>query len=211
MENTETYEQEVEVQIENPFATEPKLFNKWSYDNLEVIDPALDNYMAVGTTKSRVFLPHTAGRYQVKKFRKAQCPIIERVIGFIAFKGRNTGKKLKAMRLMRQTLEIIDLMTGRNPIQVIMDAICYASCREDSTRIGKGGNVRRVAVDVSSMRRVSQGIGFIVSFARTKSFKNMKSFSECLAAEFILASKNDPNSSSIKKRDELERGAKANR
>lgn len=28
--------------------------------------------------KFAVFVPHTAGRYQKKRFRKAQCPIVER-------------------------------------------------------------------------------------------------------------------------------------
>jgi hypothetical protein len=38
---------------------------------------ALEDYIAV-KTKSAVYVPHTAGRYQKKRFRKAQCPIVER-------------------------------------------------------------------------------------------------------------------------------------
>ena len=87
-------------EVQSPFATEPKLFGKWSYNNLRILDQALENYIAVRTVKSRVFVPHTAGRYQLKPFRKASCPIIERVIGGIAFHGRNTGKKVKALRII---------------------------------------------------------------------------------------------------------------
>lgn len=37
-----------------------------------------------------------AGRYQVKRFRKALCPIVERLCNALMRKGRNNGKKLLA-------------------------------------------------------------------------------------------------------------------
>lgn len=52
---------------------------------------------------------------------------------------------------------------------------------------------------------------FIAKYARDKSFKNTKNIAECLADEIMQAAKNNPNSSSIKKKDEIERNAKANR
>ena len=194
-----------------PFATEPKLFGKWSYADLTVSDTCLENYISVFTTKSRVFVPHTAGRYQLRPFKKAACPIIERVMGSIAFHGRNTGKKVKAMRIMRQTLEIIELQTGENPIQIVIDAITNCGAREDSTRIGTGGGVKRQAVDVSSFRRVNQAIYYITKYARDRSFKNFKNIAEILADELVQAAKNNPNCSSVKKKEEIERNAKANR
>ena len=141
-------------QIGVQFAQNPTLFSKWSYDDLEVKDVTLVNYMNVFTSKGKVFMPHTAGRYQTQKFKKTLMPLIERVMGALQFHGRNTGKKLKAMRIMKQCLEIIHLQTGENPVQIVIDAITNSGPREDSTRIGKGGNVKRVAVDVSSFRRV---------------------------------------------------------
>ncbi len=193
------------------FGTEPKLFSKWSYSNLEVKDQTVANYIALESTKARVFLPHTAGRYQIRKFKKANMPIIERIMGAIMFHGRNTGKKMKSMRIMRQCLEIIELQTGQNPLQIIIDALCNCGAREDCTRIGKGGNVKRVAVDVSSFRRVNQSIYYITKYAREKSFKNMKNLAEVLADEFMQAAEANPNCSSIKKKEEIERNAKANR
>jgi small subunit ribosomal protein S5e len=59
------------------------------------------------------------------------------------------------MRIVKQALEIIHLLTGENPLQVLVDAIANAGAREDSTRIGSGGTVRRQAVDVSPLRRVN--------------------------------------------------------
>jgi small subunit ribosomal protein S5e len=37
--------------------------------------------------------------------------------------GRNNGKKVMAVRIMKHTLEIIHLLTDANPIQIIVDAI----------------------------------------------------------------------------------------
>ena len=197
--------------LEIPFANEPKLFGKWSYTDLKVPDDCLKNYIAYDTVKSKVFVPHTAGRYQAKQFRKANCPIIERLVCALDFHGRNTGKKIKALRIMRQALEIIELQTGENPIQVVISAISNSGAREDSTRIGSGGGVKRQAVDVSSFRRVNQSIYFLTRYARDKSFKNIKNIAECLADEIIKASKNDVNCSTIKKKLEIERNAIANR
>ena len=79
----------------------------------------------------------------MKKFRKAQCPIIERLVGCMTYHGRNTGKKIMAIRIVKHCLEIIHLMTGKNPIQVVINAVIAAGVREDSTRIGTGGVVRK--------------------------------------------------------------------
>lgn len=43
----------------------------------QVNDISLEDYIAV-KAKFATFVPHTAGRYQKKRFRKAQCPITER-------------------------------------------------------------------------------------------------------------------------------------
>merc|ERR1719335_942154 len=104
----------------NNFATTPKLFGKWSYDDIKIVDKTLEIYFAIQTTKSKVFVPHTAGRYQLKRFWKASCPLIERVMGSIAYHGRNTGKKLKAMRIMRSVLDIIHHHTGMNPSKLLL-------------------------------------------------------------------------------------------
>ena len=42
-----------------------------------------------------------------------------------------------------------------------MDAIVNTGPREDSTRIGSQGTVRRQAVDVSPLRRVNQAIALL--------------------------------------------------
>ncbi|VDM69635.1 unnamed protein product, partial [Strongylus vulgaris] len=115
---------------------EPKLFNKWSLQDVDVSDISLVDYIGVKEKHSR-YLPHTAGRYQTVRFRKAGCPVVERLCNSMMMHGRNNGKKLMA-----------------NPVQVLVNAIINSGPREDSTRIGRAGTVRRQAVDVSPLRRV---------------------------------------------------------
>ena len=189
----------------------PKLFNKWSYD-VEVSDISLKPLMAINEkTKYQVFLPHTAGRYQVKPFRKIQCPIVERLVCYMMQHGRNTGKKLQAMRVVEEAFEIIHLLTEKNPIQVLVDAIITASPREDSTRVGIGGNAKRQAVDVSPMRRINQALFLMTAGCRNAAFRNCKTLAECLADELVHASKGNTASYAIKKKEDLERVAKSNR
>lgn len=77
----------------------------------------------------------------------------------------------------------------QNPLQVLCDAIVNSGPREDSTRIGRAGTVRRQAVDVAPLRRVNQAIWLLCTGAREASFRNIKSIAECLSDELINASK----------------------
>ena len=190
-------------------ATEVKLFGKWSFEGLELADVSLVDYIAV---KGRAqFIPHSAGRWQAKRFRKAQCPIVERLTDSMMMKGRNNGKKMMATKIVEHAFDIIHLLTEENPIQVLVNAVQQASAREDSTRIGSGGVVRRQAVDVSPLRRVNTAISLITNGARNSAFRNIKTIAECLADEIMNAAKGSSNSYAIKKKDETERVAKSNR
>ena len=118
-----------------------------------------------------------------------------------------------AVRIFKQCLEMINLLTGQNPLDVLFEAIVQGGAREDSTRIGSGGTVRRQAVDVSPLRRVNQAIYLMCKGSRNTAFRTHKSMSECLADEIIAASKGvgQSNSFAVKKKDEIERVAKGNR
>uniref|UniRef100_A0A915C0S2 Ribosomal protein S7 domain-containing protein n=2 Tax=Parascaris univalens TaxID=6257 RepID=A0A915C0S2_PARUN len=189
---------------------EVKLFGKWSLDEVYVSDISLVDYVAV-KNKSAKYLPHSAGRYQVKRFRKATCPIVERLASSMMMHGRNNGKKLMTVRIVKHAFEIIHLLSGENPVQVLVNAVINSGPREDSTRIGRAGTVRRQAVDVSPLRRVNQAIWLLCTGAREAAFRNIKTIAECLADELINAAKGSSNSYAIKKKDELERVAKSNR
>ena len=106
------------------YASEPKLFGKWSYEGVECNDISLRGYLEVNKVKQQVFIPYTAGRYQQRRFKKVQCPIVERLTCMLMTSGgRNNGKKQMAIRIIKQTMELIHLLTGKNPIQVLVDAI----------------------------------------------------------------------------------------
>ena len=77
----------------------------------------------------------------------------------------------------------------QNPLQVVVNAIINSGPREDSTRIGRAGTVRRQAVDVSPLRRVNQAIWLLCTGAREAAFRNIKTIAECLADELINAAK----------------------
>merc|ERR1712070_1197926 len=130
--------------LENMAATEVKLFNKYSFDEVQVPDMALTDYIAAKPVNA-CFLPHSAGRWSKKRFSNS-----------LMQHGRNNGKKIMAVRIMKHTMDIIHLLTGENPIQVIVDAVVNSGAREDSCRIGSAGVVRRQAIDVSPLRRVNQ-------------------------------------------------------
>merc|ERR1711957_297223 len=160
-------------------ANEIKLFDKYPFDEVTVSDMALTDYIAVKTSDA-CYIPHSAGRWQKVKFKKAQCPLMER-------------------------------LTNENPLQILVDAVINSGPREDSCRVGSAGVVRRQAVDISPMRRVSQALWLLPTGARESAFRNIKTVAECLAEEIMNAAKGSSNSYAIKKKDELERVAKANR
>lgn len=59
--------------------------------------------------RTPVYLPHSAGKYAAKRFRKAQCPIIERLTNALMMNGRNNGKKQMAVRIVAHSFEIVRL------------------------------------------------------------------------------------------------------
>jgi small subunit ribosomal protein S5e len=214
IENQETGEEwnaEENDDVQEVHMKEILVFGKWSVEDVQCADLSLKDYINFKGVSHSKYLPHTAGRYNKIRFRKAQCPIIERVINSLMMHGRNNGKKMLTMRIVKHSFEIIHLMTGENPVQVLVSAIMNGGPREDSTRIGRAGSVRRQACDVSPMRRVNQAIWLLCTGARNAAFRNTKTMAECLADELINASKGSSNSYAIKKKDELERVAKSNR
>ncbi|WP_428727271.1 30S ribosomal protein S7 [Thermogladius sp.] len=186
---------------------EIKLFGKWSYDGVVVRDPSLKRYISL----KPVYLPHTGGRHEHKRFGKAEVPIVERLINKIMRPGHNMGKKHLAYNIVKTAFDMIYLRTKENPIQVLVRAIENAAPREETTRIMYGGIVYHVSVDVSPLRRVDLALRHITEGARSKAFKSTISVEEALAEEIILAASNDPRSYAIQKKDEIERIALSSR
>ncbi len=186
---------------------EIKLFGKWSYEGVEVRDPSLKRYICL----KPVWLPHTGGRHEHRRFGKAEVPIVERLINKLMRPGRNMGKKHLAYNIVKQAFEIIYLRTGQNPLQVLVRAIENAAPREDVTRIMYGGITYFVAVDVSPQHRVDVALKHLTEGARMCAFNNPKPIEECLAEEIIAAAEGDTRSYAIRKKEEIERIALSSR
>ena len=177
------------------------LFGKWPLDDVVVPDPGLRRYICL----KPVLLPHSEGRYQSRRFGKAMIPIVERLINQLMRPGRNAGKKAKAYGIVKRAFDIIYLATGRNPVQVLIDAIVNVAPREEITRVIYGGIAYPVSVDVSPQRRLDLAIRWIVEGARACSFNNPRPIEECLANEIMAAARADPSSYALRRRDEVER------
>ena len=51
--------------------------NRWSIEDVNTIDLSLTDYINYSGKYAKI-IPHSEGRNQIKRFRKAQCPIVER-------------------------------------------------------------------------------------------------------------------------------------
>lgn len=180
---------------------EIKILGKWSVKDVVVRDPGLKAYINLRP----VYLPHSEGRHEKRRFAKSKISIVERLINQVMRPGKNTGKKMMAINIVKRAFEIIELKTGENPIQVLVRAIENAAPREETTRIAYGGILYHVSVDVAPQRRVDLALRHLVQGARMAAFSNPKTIEECLADEIIAAANNDTSSYAIRKKEEIER------
>ena len=186
---------------------EINLFDKWSFKGIEVKDSGLQRYIPL----KPVVIPHSMGRHEHKRFRKANVSVVERIINNLMRPGKNAGKKAKATNIVKSAFEIIHLRTGKNPIDVLVRAVENSAPCEDTTRLSYGGTVYHLSVDVSPQRRVDLALRHISEGARQASINNPRSIEECLAEELILAANHDIKSYGVSKRHEIERVAHASR
>jgi small subunit ribosomal protein S7 len=184
-----------------------RLFEKWVFDGVEVQDLGLKQYIQLRP----IYVPHSGGRHEHKRFEKSKANIVERLTNNMMRHGRNCGKKAKAISIVKMAFEIINLKTGSNPVQILVNAIENSAPCEDTTRIGYGGIVYHRAVDISPQRRVDLALRFLTEGARRTAFGNRKTIEECLADELIAAAEGDTRSHAVSRRDELERVALASR
>lgn len=186
---------------------EIKLFQKWSFEGIEIKDPGLKRYLNL----TPMVVPHSMGRHEHQRFRKANVNIVERLINNLMRPGKNAGKKAKTTNIVKQAFEIIHLRTGRNPIEVLVRAVENSAPCEDTTRISYGGVVYHLSVDVSPQRRIDLALRHITEAARVASINSPRSIQEALADELILAANNDIKSVAVSKRHEIERIAQSSR
>ena len=184
-----------------------KLFQKWTFKDISVQDIGLQRYLNL----TPMVAPHSMGRHEHQRFRKAKLNIVERLINSLMRSGKNAGKKAKGTNIVKEAFEIINLRTGKNPIEILVKAVENASPCEDTTRVSYGGVVYHLSVDVAPQRRIDLAIRHISEGARAASKNNPRSIQETLADELVLAAAKDIKSAGIAKRNEIERVAQSSR
>jgi small subunit ribosomal protein S7 len=192
------------------------LFNKWDVRKIEVSDPGLQNVISIVPS---VVIPITFGRHEHQRMKKAEVHIVERLANklmhfgkrYAKNTGRMGGKKARIFKTIDTALDIINLETGKNPVELLVKAVENASPNEDTTRIVYGGVVYHVSVDVAPLRRVDLALRFIAEGVRESTYSSLQSIEEILAKEIILTAANDMSSYAIKKKNEQERIAMSSR
>ena len=191
------------------------LFRKWDLSEIEIKDIGLKTAISLKKT----IIPMDFGRSALRRFNKADVNIVERLVNKLMHfgkknaknTGRMAGKKIHSYNIVKTAFEIINLKTGKNPVEVLVRAVENSAPNEDTTRIVYGGTVYHVSVDVAPIRRVDLALRFIADGVKEATFSNPKAVEEFLAEHLILSANHDPTSPSIKKKNELERIAQASR
>src|SRR5215510_707879 len=116
------------------------------------------------------------------------------------------GKKSLAAGLVYDAMDMIKDRTGKNAIDVFDTALKNVSPVMEVRPRRVGGATYQVPMEVSTDRRVTLAIRWLLSAARER---GGKSFPDKLASELIDAS--NETGAAIRKRDETHKMAEANR
>ena len=199
------------VQRPQPWAAPPfpvpPLFGKYPFEGVEVHDPGLLPYLYLHP----VYSPHTEGRLSGKPFLKTRMHLVERLANHLMKGGRFTGKKSKALATVRAAFDELAQKEGKNPLQLLVDAVENAAPREEVTRLQFGGISVPRAVDASPARRLNVAIRNLALGAIQASRKSTKPIHTCLADEISLAAKGNLTSFAVGRKEEVERVAQSAR
>jgi len=190
-----------------------KLFGLYDVSEIRVDDPGIKKY--INLEPKLVVKSH--GRIR-EKFSKGKINLLELFANLIAVPGHRgkkhkiqtswkSGKYSQNMRIVLNTLKIIEDKTKKNPVQVLVTAIENAAPRDGITVIEYGGARYPQAVDISPLRRVTMTIRVIVQGSYDKSFNKKTKIEEALASEIIKAYNQESDSIAMTKKKESEKQA----
>ena len=185
----------------------PLLFDKYDMKDVEVTDPGLKKYINL----LPILVPHSGGTHSNERFGNQEVSIIEKLINSLMRRQEYTGKKTKCYNTIKDAMDIIHEKTGKNPVQILVDAIEHSAPKEETTQITYGGISVPKAVDVAPIRRLSIAVGNNTKGAVKASYKNKKDIAQCLAEELMKAANKDRNSYAVSKKEEIERMAQSAR
>lgn len=187
-----------------------KIFDLYDLAEVEIKDPGLKNVINI---EPKLILK-SYGRH-VQKFGQTKVNIVERLMNRLATaghrgkkhkleKGNATGKYSKNMKIILEALKLVQQKTNKNPVQVLVNAIENASPRDEITVIEYGGARYPQAVDVAPIRRVNLAIRWLTQGASDKAFNKKKTIAQALCDEIVLASEENGESFSFRKKKEAE-------
>jgi small subunit ribosomal protein S7 len=116
------------------------------------------------------------------------------------------GKKSTATTLVYDSLELVQERSGKNPIEVLDQALRNVGPAMEVRPRRVGGATYQVPMEVPTGRRATLAMRWIIDAAKAR---GGKSFSEKLASEILDASNNQ--GASVRKREETHKMAEANR
>lgn len=119
------------------------------------------------------------------------------------------GKKSVARREIYEAMEIIREKTKEDPMKVFNQAIENIKPTMEVRAKRVGGAAYQVPQVVRGVRRESLGIRWLVAAANSKSNTEFHTFAEKMATELMDAARGE--GVSVKKRQEVERVAEANK
>ena len=194
------------------------VFGKYDPSEVTITDGSIADYVNL----SSYIYPNIYGRRKYMSYYASHISVVERLINklmrggtgkkiggkVIRTEGRLQGKKIKVIHVVEKAFETVKKNTGKNPLQVLIDALQNSAPVEDTTRVRYGGISYNVAVGISAQRRINVALKNIALAALIGAFRNRRQLSDALANELVLAANNSPDSYAVKKRVEGERIAK---
>lgn len=200
--------------------TQPEIlvFNRWSTQGIEVVDPGLKDFISL---KPKI-VPKTGARYAGNRFHKSRISIVERLINKLMVPGHKskkhfkssghiTGKAHTAYDIVERSFKLIEQRTKENPIKVFVKAIENATQREEIITIEYGGARYPKAVECAPQRRIDIALRHMAQGAYHKSFNSKVSMEKALSDEIMNAYTLNNASQAIAKKLEVERQADASR
>ncbi len=116
------------------------------------------------------------------------------------------GKKSVAERIFYQALDRVREKTGKDPVEVFHDALGNVKPSVEVRPRRVGGATYQVPMEISSFRKQSLGIRWLIDSSRRRSEKSMV---EKLSSEIIDAQ--NRRGSAVKKKEDIHRMAESNR
>jgi small subunit ribosomal protein S7 len=116
------------------------------------------------------------------------------------------GKKSAAVRMMYEAMDILHEKTDKDALEVLETALKNVGPLMEVKPRRVGGATYQVPMEVSTSRRATLAMSWILEAARKRTGK---SFAECLATELLDAY--NQQGTAMRKREEAHKMAEANR